>query len=157
MSVHSFKEHLRTTLRIFLMFAGDVYSSYSGVWPYWWRQAVVAWQPWATIAPKLQLYTFSEMIKIYWTSLDMAPVLNLQFTWRSTSELTGMLLLIWFCSFGRIGRLVFRASLNNPDCVVTAINDPFLDVDYMVLHILKKLSRSTWSNMTQPMGDFMVL
>ncbi|MBO4562334.1 MAG: type I glyceraldehyde-3-phosphate dehydrogenase, partial [Clostridia bacterium] len=33
--------------------------------------------------------------------------------------------------FGRIGRLVFRAAIKNPDIVVTGINDPFLDVDYM--------------------------
>ncbi|MBQ2712204.1 MAG: type I glyceraldehyde-3-phosphate dehydrogenase [Clostridia bacterium] len=33
--------------------------------------------------------------------------------------------------FGRIGRLVFRASLTNPDVVVTGINDPFIDLDYM--------------------------
>ena len=33
--------------------------------------------------------------------------------------------------FGRIGRLVFRASITNPDLVVTAINDPFIDPKYM--------------------------
>ncbi|HOB19489.1 MAG TPA: type I glyceraldehyde-3-phosphate dehydrogenase, partial [Candidatus Atribacteria bacterium] len=33
--------------------------------------------------------------------------------------------------FGRIGRLVFRASLNNPDVEVVGINDPFIDLDYM--------------------------
>lgn len=33
--------------------------------------------------------------------------------------------------FGRIGRLVFRAAIANPDIIVTGINDPFLDVDYM--------------------------
>ncbi len=33
--------------------------------------------------------------------------------------------------FGRIGRLVFRASLTNPNLVVTAINDPFIDPEYM--------------------------
>ncbi|KAI8799674.1 glyceraldehyde-3-phosphate dehydrogenase [Cladochytrium replicatum] len=35
--------------------------------------------------------------------------------------------------FGRIGRLVFRASLEKPnDVQVVAINDPFIDLDYMV-------------------------
>ena len=34
--------------------------------------------------------------------------------------------------FGRIGRLVFRAALNNPEIEVTGINDPFIDVEYMV-------------------------
>jgi len=33
--------------------------------------------------------------------------------------------------FGRIGRLVFRASLEHPEVRVTAINDPFIDVEYM--------------------------
>ncbi|MDR2899258.1 MAG: type I glyceraldehyde-3-phosphate dehydrogenase, partial [Clostridiales bacterium] len=34
--------------------------------------------------------------------------------------------------FGRIGRLVFRASLNRKDLKVVAINDPFIDLDYMI-------------------------
>lgn len=34
--------------------------------------------------------------------------------------------------FGRIGRLVFRASLDNPNVQVVGINDPFIDLDYMV-------------------------
>ena len=34
--------------------------------------------------------------------------------------------------FGRIGRLVFRASLDNPNVKVVGINDPFIDLDYMV-------------------------
>jgi glyceraldehyde 3-phosphate dehydrogenase len=33
--------------------------------------------------------------------------------------------------FGRIGRLVFRAAVNNPDVHVVGINDPFIDLDYM--------------------------
>ncbi|CAG8592935.1 17972_t:CDS:10 [Acaulospora morrowiae] len=34
--------------------------------------------------------------------------------------------------FGRIGRLVLRASLNNPGVQVVALNDPFLDLEYMI-------------------------
>jgi len=34
--------------------------------------------------------------------------------------------------FGRIGRLVFRASLERKDLQVVAINDPFIDLNYMV-------------------------
>ena len=34
--------------------------------------------------------------------------------------------------FGRIGRLVMRASTEHPDVEVVSINDPFLDVKYMV-------------------------
>jgi glyceraldehyde 3-phosphate dehydrogenase len=34
--------------------------------------------------------------------------------------------------FGRIGRLVFRASVANPEVEVVGINDPFIDLEYMV-------------------------
>jgi len=34
--------------------------------------------------------------------------------------------------FGRIGRLVFRAAIDNPNIEVKGINDPFIDLDYMV-------------------------
>jgi glyceraldehyde 3-phosphate dehydrogenase len=34
--------------------------------------------------------------------------------------------------FGRIGRLVFRAAMGNPDVTVKAVNDPFMDLEYMV-------------------------
>ena len=33
--------------------------------------------------------------------------------------------------FGRIGRLVMRASLERDNVDVLAVNDPFIDVDYM--------------------------
>jgi glyceraldehyde 3-phosphate dehydrogenase len=33
--------------------------------------------------------------------------------------------------FGRIGRLVFRAALNNPAVKIVGINDPFIDAEYM--------------------------
>jgi len=33
--------------------------------------------------------------------------------------------------FGRIGRLVFRAGLNNPNVEFVAVNDPFMSPDYM--------------------------
>ncbi|OQR84559.1 triosephosphate isomerase/glyceraldehyde-3-phosphate dehydrogenase [Achlya hypogyna] len=34
--------------------------------------------------------------------------------------------------FGRIGRLVCRAAFANPNATVVAINDPFMDLEYMV-------------------------
>jgi glyceraldehyde 3-phosphate dehydrogenase len=34
--------------------------------------------------------------------------------------------------FGRIGRLVLRASLSHPDVAIVAVNDPFMDPEYMV-------------------------
>lgn len=38
--------------------------------------------------------------------------------------------------FGRIGRLVFRAAISQPDIFeVVSINDPFIDVDYMMYMI----------------------
>jgi glyceraldehyde 3-phosphate dehydrogenase len=38
--------------------------------------------------------------------------------------------------FGRIGRLVFRAGMANPEVSMKAINEPFMDLDYMV-YLLK--------------------
>lgn len=38
--------------------------------------------------------------------------------------------------FGRIGRLVFRAAIERGDVDVVAVNDPFIDVDYM-MYMLK--------------------
>lgn len=38
--------------------------------------------------------------------------------------------------FGRIGRLVFRAAMQNPSVTIKAINDPFMELDYMV-YLLK--------------------
>ena len=34
--------------------------------------------------------------------------------------------------FGRIGRLVCRAALAHPDATIVAVNEPFMDLDYMV-------------------------
>lgn len=34
--------------------------------------------------------------------------------------------------FGRIGRLVFRAAVTNPNVEIVGINDPFIDPEYMV-------------------------
>jgi len=37
--------------------------------------------------------------------------------------------------FGRIGRLVFRAAMGNADVSVKAVNDPFMDLEYMVYQL----------------------
>merc|ERR1719324_613589 len=37
--------------------------------------------------------------------------------------------------FGRIGRLVFRAASSNPEAQIGAINEPFMDLDYMVYQL----------------------
>ena len=46
--------------------------------------------------------------------------------------------------FGRIGRLVLRASLKHADAEVVAINDPFMDPEYMayMLRYDKQLDRA---------------
>jgi len=43
-----------------------------------------------------------------------------------------MVLKIGINGFGRIGRLVFRATLHRDDVQVVAINDPFINLEYMV-------------------------
>eukprot|EP00344_Euplotes_crassus_P012485 CAMPEP_0197009358 /NCGR_PEP_ID=MMETSP1380-20130617/49797_1 /TAXON_ID=5936 /ORGANISM="Euplotes crassus, Strain CT5" /LENGTH=49 /DNA_ID= /DNA_START= /DNA_END= /DNA_ORIENTATION= len=43
-----------------------------------------------------------------------------------------MVLQVGINGFGRIGRLVFRASLERDDIQVVAINDPFINLEYMV-------------------------
>ena len=43
--------------------------------------------------------------------------------------------------FGRIGRIVLRNAILNPDVQVVAVNDPFIDLDYMVTIINPKSSR----------------
>ncbi len=39
--------------------------------------------------------------------------------------------------FGRIGRLVLRSAVQSKKCNVVAINDPFMDIDYLVILNLK--------------------
>ena len=39
--------------------------------------------------------------------------------------------------FGRIGRLVFRAAVQNPEISVKAVNDPFMDLKYYMVYQLK--------------------
>lgn len=46
-------------------------------------------------------------------------------------------------SFGRIGRLVMRASLEHPEVIVVGVNDPFIDLDYMVCCI-SVLTKFAW-------------
>jgi len=43
-----------------------------------------------------------------------------------------MVIKVGINGFGRIGRLVFRSSFDRDDIDVVAINDPFIDLDYMV-------------------------
>lgn len=43
-----------------------------------------------------------------------------------------MVVKIGINGFGRIGRIVLRAALSNPEVLVVSINDPFINLDYMV-------------------------
>ncbi len=55
--------------------------------------------------------------------------------------------------FGRIGRLVFRASLEKEGCRVMAINDPFINLEYMVNHgpgSCMAHGREGWGSCIQP-------
>jgi glyceraldehyde 3-phosphate dehydrogenase len=47
----------------------------------------------------------------------------------------GMSTTLGINGFGRIGRLVFRAASANPDVTIKAINDPFMDLKYMVYQL----------------------
>jgi glyceraldehyde 3-phosphate dehydrogenase len=42
-----------------------------------------------------------------------------------------MVIKVGINGFGRIGRLVFRAAIGNPNVHVVGINDPFIDLEYM--------------------------
>ena len=45
--------------------------------------------------------------------------------------------------FGRIGRLVFRAAVAQPETFeIVGINDPFIDLDYMVYMVKYDLRKS---------------
>ena len=46
--------------------------------------------------------------------------------------MTGEKVRIGINGFGRIGRLVMRATLEREDVEVVAVNDPFIDAQYMV-------------------------
>ena len=46
-----------------------------------------------------------------------------------------MSILLGINGFGRIGRLVFRAALANKKAQILAINDPNLDIDYLIYQL----------------------
>ena len=46
-----------------------------------------------------------------------------------------MVIKVGINGFGRIGRLVMRASLEKKEVAVVLINDPFIDLEYMVIFL----------------------
>ncbi len=59
--------------------------------------------------------------------------------------------------FGRIGRLVFRASLNKEGAQVVAINDPFIDLDYMVYMLKYDSAHGRFDGTVEVKGDKLVV
>jgi len=59
--------------------------------------------------------------------------------------------------FGRIGRLVFRASLENPNVHVTCINDPFMDLDYMIYLLRYDSTHGSFKGKISKSGDKLVV
>jgi glyceraldehyde 3-phosphate dehydrogenase len=59
--------------------------------------------------------------------------------------------------FGRIGRLVLRASLDHNDVAVTAINDPFMDLDYMVYMFQYDSTHGRFKGSVGKEGDKLVI
>jgi len=63
--------------------------------------------------------------------------------------------------FGRIGRLVFRAAIANPDVKVGAVNDPFMDLEYMVYQLkydsVHKRFNGTISHSVEDGKEFLVV
>lgn len=59
--------------------------------------------------------------------------------------------------FGRIGRLVFRASLERGDMQVVAINDPFIDLEYMVYMLKYDSVHGRYNGDVSVKGDKLVV
>jgi glyceraldehyde 3-phosphate dehydrogenase len=59
--------------------------------------------------------------------------------------------------FGRIGRLVCRAALDNPDSTVVAVNDPFLSVEYAAYQFKYDSVHGTYPGEVTHDGDYLVV
>ena len=59
--------------------------------------------------------------------------------------------------FGRIGRLVFRAAMENQKVDVVAINDPFIDLDYMVYMLKYDTVHGRFNGEVSVKGDKLVV
>lgn len=59
--------------------------------------------------------------------------------------------------FGRIGRLVCRAACTNPKTTVVAINDPFMDLDYMVYLFKYDSVHGRYGGTVEASGDNLVI
>eukprot|EP01061_Rhynchopus_euleeides_P039637 TRINITY_DN67_c0_g1_i3.p2 TRINITY_DN67_c0_g1~~TRINITY_DN67_c0_g1_i3.p2 ORF type:complete len:336 (+),score=154.03 TRINITY_DN67_c0_g1_i3:215-1222(+) len=59
--------------------------------------------------------------------------------------------------FGRIGRLVLRAALEHPEVEVVALNDPFIDAEYMVYQFKYDSVHGQFAGEVKAEGGFLVL
>jgi glyceraldehyde 3-phosphate dehydrogenase len=59
--------------------------------------------------------------------------------------------------FGRIGRLVCRAAFESGRAKVVAINDPFMDLDYMVYQFRYDSAHGKWPGTVEKSGDNLVI
>ena len=59
--------------------------------------------------------------------------------------------------FGRIGRLVLRASLGRDDMEVVAINDPFIDAEYSAYMFKYDSIHGTLSNKISHKGNYLII
>lgn len=59
--------------------------------------------------------------------------------------------------FGRIGRLVFRAAVNNPDVEVKGINDPFIDLEYMTYMLKYDTVHGQFDGKVEVKGDKLIV
>lgn len=59
--------------------------------------------------------------------------------------------------FGRIGRLVFRAGLERNNINFTAINDPFLDSDYMVYLLKHDSAHGNLKRRVESKGGYLIV
>eukprot|EP01053_Blabericola_migrator_P008177 Blabericola_migrator_1__8176@NODE_4226_length_1271_cov_1173_694352_g2613_i0_p2_GENE_NODE_4226_length_1271_cov_1173_694352_g2613_i0NODE_4226_length_1271_cov_1173_694352_g2613_i0_p2_ORF_typecomplete_len340_score77_98Gp_dh_C/PF02800_20/2_2e77Gp_dh_N/PF00044_24/4_9e39Gp_dh_N/PF00044_24/1_3e04DapB_N/PF01113_20/1_9DapB_N/PF01113_20/1_6e03DapB_N/PF01113_20/1_9e03DapB_N/PF01113_20/1_8e03_NODE_4226_length_1271_cov_1173_694352_g2613_i02001219 len=59
--------------------------------------------------------------------------------------------------FGRIGRLVFRASLEHGDLNPVAINEPFMDLPYMVYQLKHDTVHGRFNGTVEAKGDKLVV
>lgn len=46
-----------------------------------------------------------------------------------------MVIKVGINGFGRIGRIVFRNAVENPDVQIVAVNDPFIETHYAVSYL----------------------
>ncbi|ORX41852.1 glyceraldehyde-3-phosphate dehydrogenase [Piromyces finnis] len=68
-----------------------------------------------------------------------------------------MVIKVGINGFGRIGRLVFRSSFERDDIEVVAVNDPFINLDYMVYLTKYDSTHGRFNGTVETKGDKLVV